>query len=423
MERLYPRCAGIDVHKDSLAVCVRADGRRSDHAYGTTPRELLRLSDDLAAAGVAVVAMESTGVYWRPVWNVLEGRFRLVLANPRHVKRVPGRKTDVSDAQWLADLMEHGLIEPSFVPPRPQRELRDLTRQRTQLLRDRARVVNRIHKALEPANVKIGSVFSDIGGASGRKVLRAMVEGELSAEQMAELVDGRMEAKKPALREALAACEPSARGAGPQGRQGPHLEHLRFMLRQLLEQVDHLDRQVEAFDRRVEEVMSPLEARLVRRLDDVPGFDQRTGQVVVAEVGADMGRFPSPRHLASWAGMCPGNNESAGKRKGGRVRKANPWLKGALTQAAWGASRTKGSYFHQQHRRLSGRRGARRATVAVGHSLLGVYYHLATHPDAAYTDLGADYFERQKDPDREAQRMVKKLERLGYKVDLHRPAA
>lgn len=408
MQRMYPRCAGIDVHKDQLVVCMRVEGRESTHTYGTTSREILRLADDLAAAGVTIAAMESTGVYWKPVWNLLEDRFQLMLVNAQHVKRVPGRKTDVTDAQWLAELLEHGLLQPSFVPPLAQRELRDLTRQRTQLLGDRARVLNRVQKVLESANLKLASVFTDLGGTSGRKVLHALAEGKLSLEQMVQLVDVRMEAKKPKLREALV------------GRVG---EHQRFMMRQLLEQVEHLDRQIEAFDQRIEEVMSPLERDLVKKLDEVPGFDVRTGQNVIAEIGTDMSRFPSAAHLASWAGLCPGNHESAGKRKSGRTRKANRWLKQALTQAGWGASRTRRSYFSEQHRRLTVRRGVKRAGVAVAHSLLGVCFYLIRDRERVYEDLGADHFTHATNPDREAQTLVKRLQRLGYSVQVTRPAA
>ena len=409
MERVYGRCAGLDVHKESVWACARVDGGEFIEKFGTSTRELLRLGDWLAGLGVAAAAMESTGVYWKPVWNLLEGRLpELMLVNARHVKQVPGRKTDVKDCQWLARLLEHGLLRPSFVPDRPQRELRDLCRQRSQLLGDRARVVNRVHKVLEDANVKLASVATDVTGKSGRAVLDAIVEGKLTPEQMAELVHRRMEAKKPALREALA------------GRVTPH--H-RFMLRRLLDQVDHLDRQVESFDRRVEEVMSPLEREAVERLDEVPGFDVRTGQNVVAEVGTDMTRFPSARHLASWAGLCPGNNESAGKRKTGRTRGANRWLKAALTQAAWGASRTRRSYFSARHRRLTTRRGVKRATVAVAHSLLCVAYHLLSDLSKPYVDLGAGYFETAQTPDQQAEKMVRKLQRLGYSVDIKPLAA
>jgi transposase len=409
MDRVYPRCAGLDVHKDTVVACVRIDGKElAIQTFGTSSRELLALGDWLASHGVIIVAMESTGVFWKPVWNLLEDRFELMLVNAQHVKRVPGRKTDVTDPQWIAQLLEHGLLSPSFVPPRPQRELRDLTRQRTQLIGDRARVVNRVHKTLEDANIKLASVATDIMGKSGRAILDALVEGKLTPRQMAELVHRSMEAKKPLLREAL---------------NGRVTQHHRFMLRHLLGQVDYLDRMIETFDARVEEVMSPLEHESVRRLDEVPGFDARTGQSVIAEIGCDMSRFPTPRHLASWAGLCPGNNQSAGKRKGGRTRKANRWLKGALAQAAWGASRTRRSYFAAQHRRLTTRRGVKRATIAVAHSLLSVTHCLLSESARPYVDLGASYFDHERNSEREAQRMLRRLERLGYKVEVKRPAA
>lgn len=411
MDRVNPRCAGLDVHKDSVWACARVDGGESVEKFGTTTRELLRLGDWLASLGVAAVAMESTGVFWKPVWNLLEGRpgLSLMLVNARHVKQVPGRKTDVRDCQWLAQLLEHGLLKASFVPQRPQRELRDLTRHRSQLLNDRARVVNRVQKVLEDANVKLASVATDITGKSGRAILDALVEGVLSPGQMAELVHKKMEAKKPLLREALA---------------GYVTDHHRFMLRRLLGQLDHLDAELGVFDRRIEEVMSPLGREAVRRLDEVPGFDVRSAQNVLAEIGTDMARFPSPRHLASWAGLCPGNNESAGKRRSGRTRKANRWLKAALTQAAWGAGRTRRSYFSARHRRLTARRGAKRATVAVAHSLLVTVHCLLSRPEP-YADLGAGYFDSAHAPDAPAQadRLVRKLKRLGYSVELTRPAA
>jgi transposase len=409
MDKVNPRCAGLDVHKDSVWACARVEGHRHLERFGTTTRELLRLGDWLESLGVTAVAMESTGVFWKPVWNLLEGRpgLALMLVNARHVKQVPGRKTDVSDCDWICQLLEHGLLKPSFVPDRPQRELRDLTRQRSQLLGDRARVVNRIQKVLEDANVKLASVATDITGRSGRAILDALAEGRLTPEQMAELVHKSMEAKKPALREALA---------------GKVTGHHRFMLRQLLDQVDHLDRMVESFDARVEEVMTPLGREAVRRLDEVPGFDVRTAQNVLAEIGTDMTRFPSPRHLASWAGLCPGNDQSAGKRRSGRTRRANRWLKAALTQAAWGAGRTRRSYYSAQHRRLTTRRGVKRATIAVAHSLLVTAHCLLSRP-GPYADLGAGYFEKVPSPQDQADRLVRKLRRLGYTVDLKRPAA
>jgi len=408
MEKVNPRCAGLDVHKDSVWACVRIEGRSPEiEKFGATTRELLRLGDWLTAKGVTIVAMESTGVYWKPVWNLLEDRLALMLVNARHIKQVPGRKTDVKDCQWIAELLEHGLLKASFVPPRPQRELRDLTRQRTQLLGDRARVVNRVQKTLEDANIKLANVASDITGKSGRAILDALVQGRMSPEQMAELVHKRMEAKKPALREAL---------------QGHVTAHHRFLLAQFLDQIDHLDQLIAGFDSRIEEVMSPLEHQAVKRLDEIPGFDRRTAQNVIAEIGMDMGRFKTPQHLASWAGLCPGNNESAGKRKSGRTGKANRWLKAALTQAAWGASRTRRSYYSAQHRRLTTRRGVKRATIAVAHSLLVTTHCLLSDPKP-YTDLGASYFESRETPEQKAQHLIRKLQRLGYNVQAQRQAA
>jgi transposase len=407
MDRVYRCCAGLDVHKETVVACVRVNGRDQIEKFGTSSRELLRLGDWLVEQGTQIAAMESTGVYWKPVWNLLEGRLQLMLINAQHIKQVPGRKTDVKDCQWIAQLLEHGLLKASFVPPRPQRDLRDLTRQRTQLMGERTRVVNRLQKVLEDANIKLASVASDITGRSGQAILHALVEGKLSPEQMAELAHRKMEAKKPLLREALL---------------GRVTDHHRFMLRQLLIQLDHVDHLVASFDQRIEEVMSPLEQEAVRRLDEIPGFDIRTGQVVIAEVGTNMSQFPSAQHLASWAGLCPGNNESAGKRKSGRIRKANRWLKASLAQAAWGAGRTRRSYFSAQHRRLTTRRGIKRANIAVAHSLLIVAHNLLSQP-APYTDLGPNYFEQQRDPQRQADQLIRRLERLGYKVEVQRPAA
>jgi transposase len=404
---MNPRCAGLDIHKDSVYACVLIDGQKSIEKFGTKVRELLRLSDWLASMGATIVAMESTGVYWKPIWNVLEDRFQLMLVNAQHIKTVPGRKTDVKDCEWIAQLLEHGLLKASFVPLRPQRELRDLTRQRTQLLGDRARVVNRIQKTLEGANIKLASVATDIMGKSGRAILDALVEGKLTPEQMAELVSKRMEAKKPALRDALA---------------GSMNDHHRFMLKQLLGQSDDLDRMIEAFDQRIEEVMSPLELEAVKKLDAIPGFDVRTGQNVLAEIGTDMSRFATPEHLASWAGICPGNNESAGKRKSGRTRKANNWLKGALTQAAWGASRTRRSYYRAKHQRIAARRGPKRATIAVAHGLLVTAHCLLSNPKP-YEDLGEHYFDNAKTPKEQADQMIRKLKRMGYIVEVKLAAA
>jgi transposase len=416
MDKVYPLCAGLDVHgstelaevKDSVFAAARINGRQLLEKFGTTSAELLRLGDWLAGHGVTIAAMESTGVYWKPVWNLLEDRLSVMLVNAQHIKQVPGRKTDVADCAWIAQLLEHGLLKASFVPDRPLRELRDLTRQRTQLLGDRARVVNRVQKTLEDANIKLASVATDITGKSGRAILDALLQGQLSPQEMAELVHKRMEAKKPALRAAL---------------EGKVTAHHRFMLKALLGQIDSLDELIASFDKRIEEVMSPLQREAVRKLDEVPGFDLRTGQNLIAEIGIDMSRFATPHHLASWAGICPGNHASAGKRKSGRTRKANCWLKAALTQAAWGASRTRRSYYSAQHARLTTRRGVKRATIAVAHSLLVTVHCLLSNPKP-YADLGVHYFESQRpNAEQQANLMIKKLHRLGYKVEIKRPAA
>src|SRR5436305_5916361 len=407
METKNPRCAGIDVHKDSLKVAARVDGQVFVQTFGATSAEIFAMADWLDSLGVKIVAMESTGVYWKPVWNLLEDRFELILANAHHVKSIPGCKTDVKDCNWVAELLEYGLVPRSLVPPRPQRELRDLTRQRTSLNEDRARVVNRVQKTLEDANIKLGSVATDSMGKSGRAILEALIEGKLTVDQMVQLVHKRMEAKKPALRAAL---------------EGRVTEHHRFMLRQALDQIDHLDRQIQDFDRRIDQVMSPLEREAVKRLDAVPGLDVRSAQIVLAEIGTDMSRFPSSRHLASWAGLCPGNHESAGKRRSGRTRQGNGYLKATLCQAGWGASRTRRSYFSAQHKRLTTRRGVKRANMAVAHSLLVTCYHLIKTPQD-YKDLGPDYFQKTPDPERSAQQMVKRLQKLGYSVKIERVAA
>jgi transposase len=409
MRTLYAHCAGLDVHKDSVVACVRHEDGRDERieTFGTTSREINRLGDWLVAAGVTIAAMEATGVYWKPIWNLLEGRLELMLVNARHIKRVPGRKTDVLDSQWIAQLLQHGLLTASFVPPRPQRDLRDLCRQRTQMLRDRARVSNRIQKVLEDANVKLGSVATDVMGRSGRDMIQALIEGEKSPAQMAELARTQLRDKLPELREALT---------------GRVTDHHRFMLRAMMAQVEHLDNQIASFDARIEAVMTPLEREAVERLDAAPGFDVRTGQNLIAEVGTDMSRFPSAGHLSSWAGLCPGNHQSAGKRRTGKTRQANKWLKGTLSQAAWAASRKRSSYFAAQYRRLAARRGKKRANMAVAHSLLVVAYHLLKGPMEKYQELGVDFFDRIK-PQRQKRSLVHRLEKLGYKVTLEPAAA
>jgi transposase len=411
VDTLYPRCAGIDVHKKTVVVCVRlADGpgkpRQEVRTFATMTGDLLALSDWLAERGVTHAAMESTGVYWKPVYHLLEGRFELLLVNAQHVKQVPGRKTDVRDCQWLAELLQHGLLKASFVPPPPIRQLRDLTRQRAQLVGEKTAVANRIQKVLEDANIKLAGVASDVLGASGRDMLEALCAGETDPEELADLARQRLREKIPQLRLALA---------------GRVTEHHRFLLRMHLDHLAHLEGLIGRLGARVEAVLAPF-AEAAGRLTTVPGVSRRVAEVVVAEIGADMGQFPTAAHLASWAGLCPGNHESAGKRKGGRATKGDRWLRTALVQAAWAASRAKGTYLQAPYRHLARRRGRRRALVAVAHTLLLVIYHLL-RDGTTYRELGPEHLDRQG-PERLTQRLVKRLERLGHKVTLEpRPAA
>jgi len=418
MPLINARCCGLDVHKQTVVACVRCveacgEVAQEVRTFATTTRGLLELGDWLAGQRVTAVAMESTGVYWKPVWNLLEGRatvdgevISLMLVNARHVKNVPGRKTDVKDSQWIAQLLGAGLLSPSFVPERPQRELRDLTRQRVQLIQDKTRVANRLQKVLEDANIKLSSVASDVLGASGRDMLRALIEGSMTPAQMADLARMRLRAKIPQLTESLS---------------GHVTDHHRFMLKTLLEQLEYLERQIESFDQRIETVMGPLEREAVRKLDAIPGFDCRAAQNVLAEIGTEMSRFPSAGHLASWAGMCPGNNESAGKRRSGRMSEGDKWLKRTLTQTAWAASHSRSSYFAAQYHRLSKRRGPKRAVLAVGHSQLRVVYEMLKQ-GTTYEDLGGDYFEK-RDAERLKQQLTARLEGLGCRVTIETDAA
>jgi transposase len=408
MEVMHRLCCGLDVHKDSIVGCIR-NTSDNDHVtedvrtFTTTTAGIFELGDWLTEHQVKIAAMESTGVYWKPLWNLLEDRLELMLINPQHIKQVPGRKTDVKDSQWIAQLLSCGLLRPSFVPERPQRELRDLTRTRTSLTADKARVANRLQKQLEDANIKLGSVASDVLGASGRDMIRALIDGKMTPQAMAQLARYRMRSKIPQLTEAL---------------RGGVNEHHRFMLKMQLEQVQYLEQQVAKLDKRIEEVMSPLELKAIEILDEIPGMDRRAAQNVIAEIGTDMSRFPSASHLASWAGLCPGNNKSAGKRHSGRMTDGNRFLKSTLTQCAWAASRKKDSYFAAQHRRIASRRGVKRATMAVAHSQLCICWELLKH-DQCYQDLGHGYFDHLNE-DRIQRQLVKRLERLGYEVKLEK---
>lgn len=356
---MHKRCSGLDVHKDTVAACAavsdEAGGARKEiRVFGTTTRALLEMSDWLAAHGVTHVAMESTGVFWKPIFNLLESRFEVLLINAHHLKQVPGRKSDVKDGEWITDLLRHGLLKASFVPDRPQRELRDLTRHRAQLVGEQTRVANRVQKILEDANIKLGSVASDVLGKSGREMIQALLAARQTPAEMADLAGGRLRQKREALTEAL---------------EGRMTEHHRFMLRMLWDHLLYLEKAIEELDGRIQEKMGPFESE-IRRLDGIPGVDRVVAQALIAEIGTDMSRFATADHLASWAGLCPGNNESAGKRKSGRTRKANRWLKRSLSQAAWAASHTKDTCLSAQFRQIAKRRGKKRAIIAVAHTIL-----------------------------------------------------
>ena len=405
MQVLYPCCAGLDVHKDTVVACVRHVGERGQareevRTFGTMTASLLALADWLAEAGASHVAMESTGVYWQPVYHLLEGRFQLLLVNAQHIKQVPGRKTDVKDCCWIAQLLQHGLLKPSLVPPPPQRELRDLTRQRSQLVSEQSRVTQRIQKVLEDANIKLASVATDILGVSGRAMLRMLIAGVTDPEALAELARRKLRAKIPSLRQALL---------------GRVTEHHRFLLRLHLDHYEQLETLVGQLNERITEKLAPF-VPVLERLQTIPGMGQRTAEVLLAEVGTDVRPFPTAAHLASWAGVCPGNNESAGKRRSGKTRKGSRWLREALLQAAWAASRSKDSYLSSHFRRLSARRGAKRAAVAVSHTLLVMVYHVLSQ-GTEYKELGADYLDRLA-PERLTRQLVKRQERLGHKVTL-----
>jgi transposase len=409
MEQVFERVCGLDVHKATIAACVRVPdvkGKRvqSVQTFGTTTGDLLALRDWLDAHGVTHVAMESTGVYWKPVYYVLEERVTCLLVNATHVKKVPGRKTDVQDCAWLAQLLEHGLLRGSFVPPAPIRELRDLTRYRKSLIQERAREANRVHKMLEDAGIKLATVARDVLGMSGRAMLEALVQGTSDPAVLAELARGRMRAKLPALRQALV------------GHFGPH--HA-FLTTQILAHLDHLEEAVATLSARIEALLAPF-ADAVQRLDTIPGVNQRTAEVLIAEIGVDMNRFPSDRHLASWAGLCPGNHESAGKHRTGKTRKGNIWLRAALIEAALGATRTKNSAVAARYRRILRHRGHKKAIVAVAHNLLVTAYHVLAH-QTTYQELGADYYDRRH-TERVARRAVQTLEQQGYRVTLERVA-
>ncbi len=405
MEVLYPCCAGLDVHKKTVVACVlrSAPGGttvQQTATFSTMLPDLQRLRDWLQAQGCSQVAMEATGVYWKPVYNVLEGTLAVIVVNAEHIKAVPGRKTDVKDAEWIAQLLRHGLVRPSFIPDRAQRELRELTRFRTALIQDRGRAVNRLQKTLEGANIKLAAVLTDILGVSGQRILDALLRGEDDPSTLADLAHWRVQPKRAALEEAL---------------MGRLEGRLRFIVEQQLQQIRSLEAQIAACDTRVGEEMAPF-APAVTRLDAIPGVGVRTAEVLLAEMGVDLRRFPTARHLAAWAGMCPGNNASGGKARRARTRKGNPWIRRALTEAGWAAGRTKQSYLGARYRRWAARKGRKRAVVAMGHEILIIAYYLLTR-ETDYEDLGLTY---QDERDRTAarQRAITRLEGLGFEVHL-----
>lgn len=411
MDVIFSRCSGLDVHKATVVANIRIrhdDGRLEvvKQSFGTTTNELLQLADWLSKHGVTHIAMESTGVYWKPVYNILHGSFDVWVVNARHLAQVPGRKTDENDAAWIAKLMSYGLLERSFIPPVQQRDLRDLTRYRTQLLQAKSRTANRLHKVLEDANIKLTSVASDIQGVSARLMLEALIADEQSPEEMAQLAQKRMRNKIPQLVEALT---------------GRVRTHHRFLLRELLTQLDQQNQRIDTLNQRIAELTRP-HVRLIQRLKEVTGIGQRTAEIVLAEIGPSVKNWSSASKLASWACLCPGNHESAGKRKSGRRRKGQKWLVTALVEAAWAASRSKDTYLAAQFHRLRVRRGAKRAAVAVAHSILVIIYHILKDPTVSYQERGGNYFLKQN-KEQEQRRALKTLRRLGYKVVLTPVAA
>lgn len=408
MEVLYPRCAGLDVHKDSVVACVRcvtAPLAREVRTFGTTTRELLELADWLESHGCTHVAMEATGVYWKPVWHILEGLFELVLANAQHIRNVPGRKTDVNDATWIADLLAHGLIRSSFVPPAHIQELRDLTRTRKQLAREISQHTLRIHKTLEDANIKVASVLSSVLGASGRAMLTAIIAGHDSPEHLAGLAVGTARKKRAELIEAL---------------RGRVTNHHRAMLKLHLGLIAALEAAVSELDAAAGKLLAPIKERAAL-LTTMPGVSDIVAQVIVAEIGVDMSRFPSAGHLVSWAGLCPRNDESAGKRRSTRVRKSANWLKTTLVTAAWAGARKKDSYLRAQFLRIKARRGAKKAIIAVAASMMTATYYML-RDGVEYRDLGAHHFDR-RDKTKTIHRLVRRLADLGCEVQVKAHAA
>jgi transposase len=410
MEVMYPRCSGLDVHKETVVACVRimegGEVSRSVRTFATTTASVIELGEWLEANGCTHVAMEATGVYWKPVWQVLaDCSFELVLANAAHVKNVPGRKTDVNDATWVSELLAHGLVRASFVPEPEIQELRGLLRTRKQLVREKASHVQRLQKTLEEANIKLESVLSDVMGRSGRAMIEALIAGETDPAKLASLAHSKVRAPEASLREAL---------------RGRVKRHHRFLLRLHLQQIDALDAGIAEIDREVDAGLASFRDA-VKQLTTIPGVSELSAQVIVSEIGTDMSRFATAAHLRSWAGLCPRNDQSAGKRRSTRLRSGAPWLKATLVQCGWGAARSKATYLQAQFVRLRGRRGPKKAVCAVAASILTAAYHMLKD-GTLYEDLGAAHFDRRR-PDVQARRLVKRLADLGFSVDLKPVAA
>ena len=401
----YERCCGLDVHKKTVVACLLvSDGKggrqKQTRTFSTMTTEILALADWLQQAGCTHVAMESTGVYWQPIYNLREGLFTVLVVNAQHLKAVPGRKTDVLDAEWIAELLRHGLLRGSFIPSAAQRAVRELTRYRATLVAERVRYVARLHKVLEGTNIKLAAVATDIVGVSGRRILQALLAGVTDPGQLAELAKGRLRAKRAELEQAL---------------RGRIQVHQAFLIAELLEHVDHLDEAIARVSQEVAERLRPFDEDIAR-LDTIPGINRRVAEDILAEIGTDMSRFASARHLASWAGMCPGNNESGGKRQSGQTRHGSPWLRKALIEAAHAAARCKHGYLTAQYHRLAARRGKKKAVVAVGHTLLVIVYHVLMRHEE-YHELGGNYFD-ERDKQAVTRRLVQRLEKLGYEVSL-----
>jgi transposase len=405
MDVVYTHCCGLDVHKKTVAACLitstaGAEPVKEIRTFGTMTADLLALADWLQEAGCTHVAMESTGVYWRPVYNLLEGQFELLVVNAQHMKAVPGRKTDVKDAAWIAELLRHGLLRGSFIPSKPQRQLRELTRYRSTLVQDRARALNRLQAILEDANLKLASVVTDISGVSAQAMLEAILAGQRDVEVLADLARGRLRAKRDQLKVAL---------------EGRVTAHHSFLMTEHLSTLEYLDEAIERVSGEIDQRLT-ADQEAIALLDTIPGVGQRAAEILIAEIGTDMSRFPSAKHLASWAGMCPGNHESGGKRLSGKTRKGNRWLRQVLVEIAHVASKTKNTYLAAQYKRIAARRGKKRALIAVGHTILTIVYMMLTRKQP-YQDLGAAYFD-QREQERVERRLVHRLERLGYEVSL-----